>query len=232
MKIHRFVHIFSAFALASVIASAGFAYSDKPAEPVVAASVEIPTSTPAVVEPVEEVVPPVEIVEPTTTKLGSPISNALNRVTKKHFGLEIHPETSPVKNDRFNGFHVGTDFETTPAEQDIDIEIFAMCDGPLIAKNFAKGYGGFALQACKLDGEDIQVIYGHMDLASITIENGARIMRGETIGVLGQGYSPETDGVRKHLHLGIHHGTSTDIRGYVQKPEEIGDWLDPVDYIK
>lgn len=34
---------------------------------------------------------------------------------------------------------------------------------------------------------------------------------------LGNGYSSDTDGERKHLHLGIHLGEVVDIRGYVQK---------------
>jgi hypothetical protein len=49
--------------------------------------------------------------------------------------------------------------------------------------------------------------------------------------MLGKGHSPETDGVRKHLHLGIHKGTSIDIRGYVPTQDSVEQWLDVVPYL-
>ncbi len=56
--------------------------------------------------------------------------------------------------------------------------------------------------------------------------------RGQTVGVLGKGHSKETDGVRKHLHLGIHRGTEIDIRGYVKETDEIDKWIDPLPLMK
>ncbi len=163
--------------------------------------------------------------------LAFPIDNALARVTKKPFGLLIEKGTSPVPNDRFTGYHVGVDFETTEAEKDMDVPIVAACDGPLLLKEFAKGYGGVAVQSCMLDGEPVTVLYGHLNLASIAAEPGDTLATGDRIGVLGQGYSEETDGVRKHLHFSVHKGTEIDIRGYVHDPAEIDAWLDPMDYL-
>ncbi|HTK59991.1 MAG TPA: M23 family metallopeptidase, partial [Candidatus Baltobacteraceae bacterium] len=165
-------------------------------------------------------------------QLVAPISDALSRVTKKPFGIEIHPETSPVPGDKFNGFHVGVDFETFPEEQDIDVPISAACAGPLLFKKQAQGYGGVAVQRCVLDGRSVSVIYGHMRLSSIEAVAGDRFIPGQRIGVLGTGYSAETNGVRKHLHFGIRDSaTSTDIRGYVPKEEDEAGFLDALDYM-
>lgn len=167
-----------------------------------------------------------------TAAFGLPISDALSRVTKKPFDIYITPETSPVQNDRFTGYHVGTDFETTADEKDVEIPILAICDGPLVLKEYAKGYGGVAVQACVLNGENITVVYGHLALESITPVAGEQLTRGETIGRLGQGYSDETDGVRKHLHLGVHKGSALDIRGYVPSQAQAEAWLDVRDYLQ
>ncbi len=235
MRPHHIVHVSGVAAFLAVASSAILAYAYPSGRVAVAAnsiSNQAETSTQALVETLE---PVNELPAASTTvqsKFGLPISNALERVTKKTFGLEVHPATSPVKNDRFDGFHVGVDFETTEAEADTDVQISAICDGPLIAKQFAKGYGGYALQSCELDGDNVQVLYGHMDLESIALEPKQELVRGEKIGVLGEGYSPETDGVRKHLHLGIHRGTNIDIRGYVQATSEVSGWLDVMPYLK
>jgi len=230
MRPHHFIHVSGVAAFLAISLSAIFAYTSPSIEvasaaPTVMVMAQATSSEPVLVESTEPETPAV-------TKLGFPIANALDRVTKKTFGMEIHPETSPVENDRFNGFHVGVDFETFENEQDIDVPIFAMCDGPLLSKQFAKGYGGYALQSCELDGEPVIVLYGHMDLESIQPDPKQELNRGETIGVLGEGYSHETDGVRKHLHLGIHRGTETDIRGYVQATSEISGWLDVLPYLR
>jgi hypothetical protein len=161
-----------------------------------------------------------------TSTFGWPLTHALDRVTKKTFGMEIHPASSPVQPERFSGFHVGVDFETTPDEADVDVPVSVICDGPLIKKGYATGYGGYALQACKLEGKDIVVLYGHMHLQTIVPVAKQALKRGDHLGMLGKGYSSETDGERKHLHLGVHRGTGIDIRGYVDNRSEIAQWVD------
>lgn len=176
---------------------------------------------------------PVRIIDvPSAETLFPPIGDAAARVTKKPFGIEIHPHTSPVPGDRFDGFHVGVDFETTEDEQEIDVPVYAACEGPLLFKKMAKGYGGVAVQRCALDGKDVVVIYGHLRLESVTPKAGQTLRPGQRIGVLGTGHSEETDGVRKHLHFGIHESaTTTDIRGYVKTEAETGEWLDALEYM-
>ena len=167
-----------------------------------------------------------------TPELSAPLSRALERVTKKPFGLKVSPQDSPVSPERFSGYHTGVDFETFPEEQQADVSVFAVCTGPLLQKRFASGYGGVAVQACKLQDQDVTVIYGHLRLASITLLPGQLLQAGEALGLLGKGFSPETDGERKHLHLGIHVGKAVNIAGYVKTPAELDSWLDAQNFLK
>lgn len=161
----------------------------------------------------------------------APINRWLERVIKKPFGIKISPADSPVQPERFSGYHTGVDFEIFPEEENTDVPIFAVCDGPLLAKRTASGYGGLAVQSCRLDGQDITVIYGHLKIASISVAVEQQLSAGEQMGVLGQGYSSETDGERKHLHLGIYKGSEVNILGYVQSQAELTDWLSIIEYL-
>lgn len=233
MRSRHIIHISGVAALAAIAVSAVLAYAEPTSVVVVEAADQVVTSTvattttPALVQEVETLgeLPTASSVAP-LAQFGWPMADAPQRVTKKTFGLEVHPHTSPVPNDRFNGFHVGVDFEVTPEEEKVDMPVWAICDGPLFLKQYARGYGGYALQTCRLDGERVTVLYGHLDLESVRATGTTAIPRGTQIGVLGEGYSKETDGVRKHLHLGIHRGSAIDIRGYVQATSEVNNWLD------
>jgi len=50
---------------------------------------------------------------------------------------------------------------------------------------------------------------------------------GQVLGLLGAGETSETDGQRKHLHLGIHLGSQIELRGYVESSAQLTNWLDP-----
>lgn len=167
---------------------------------------------------------------PVESGFGFPISRAFERVTKKPFALKVTKADSPVQPERFSGYHVGVDFEAFEDEQGIEVEVLAICDGPLLAKRRATGYGGVAVQRCSLEGAPVTVVYGHLDLASVTAEVGGEIVRGSRLGVLGEA-GPETDGERKHLHLGVREGGAIDIRGYVQRPSEIEGWIDAREHL-
>lgn len=158
--------------------------------------------------------------------LAEPIKNAKARVTKKPFGLKVSPGHSPVSPERFSGYHAGVDFETTAAEQNQDVPVYALCGGSLLLKKWVSGYGGAAVERCRLSGQIVTVLYGHLKLASIKPKAGARLAVGAPIGILGKGYSAETDGERKHLHLGIHKGAPVNFLGYVKNKAELKDWLD------
>lgn len=156
----------------------------------------------------------------------APLIRANMRITKKPFGIFIDPKTSPVQPERFRGYHTGTDFETFSEEAVSDVPVRAICTGSLAVKRFATGYGGVLVQNCFSSGEPITVVYGHMRLVSVQKNIGDNVLAGDTIGNLGTGQSKETDGERKHLHLGIHKGNAVDIRGYVASQSELAEWLD------
>lgn len=163
---------------------------------------------------------------PAVPPLSPPLPEPAARITKKPFGLKVSPQNSPVSPERFSGYHTGTDFETFPDEQDKDVAVSAVCSGPLLEKRRASGYGGIAVQRCNLDGRDVTVVYGHLVLARISPAVGVEIAAGTPFAVLGKGYSYDTDGERKHLHLGIHLGAQINIKGYVATRAELDHWFD------
>ncbi|HEX3095694.1 MAG TPA: M23 family metallopeptidase [Patescibacteria group bacterium] len=176
------------------------------------------TNTPANTNTVTNTAPSKEVV--------APISRASERVTKKPFGIYITPKTSPVQPEKFTGFHSGVDFETFPEEKDIDVAVSAACSGKIAAVRTATGYGGVITEYCTIDNQKVTVVYGHIRLSSAKVKAGQEVKAGDQIAVLGTGYSKETDGERKHLHLGIIKGQGTDIRGYVQQQSQLTDFLD------
>ena len=176
---------------------------------------------------------PVPLEDSSLNKFGfiDPLSRAAERITKKTLGQYITPQNSPVQPEKFQGYHTGTDFEIFPEEADAAVSVRAVCSGKLLLKEFASGYGGVAVESCDLEGNPITVIYGHLKLTSIDLKNGSDLKAGDVIGVLGKGYSSETDGERKHLHLGFCKGSSVNIRGYVSSVSQLSGWLDPCVYI-
>ena len=156
----------------------------------------------------------------------APISDAKARVTKKPFGIHVSPGNSPVTPERFTGFHTGVDFEATSSEQDVAVPVYTICSGKLLIKKIANGYGGMAVQSCKLGGQDVTVVYGHLKLSSIKQKVGASLAAGDQLAILGQGYTAETGGERKHLHLGIHKGAAVNTSGYVSTKAALAGWID------
>ncbi|MBN2307307.1 peptidoglycan DD-metalloendopeptidase family protein [Candidatus Peregrinibacteria bacterium] len=159
--------------------------------------------------------------------LSPPLENAAKRVTKKPFGIKISPNDSPVSPERFSGYHTGTDFEILEGEEDKKVTVYAICSGPLALKRDLNGYGGVMVQQCYYGEQEITVVYGHLNLSSIDAEAGDMLEEGQKIGILGKGFSEETDGERKHLHLGIHRGKEVSFLGYVNSAGELSAWLDP-----
>lgn len=161
----------------------------------------------------------------------SPLDFAPDRVIKKPFGIYITPKNSPVQPEKFQGYHTGTDFEIFPDELTADVSVKAVCSGKILLKKTASGYGGVIAESCELDKNPITVIYGHLKLASISKNLGESISAGETLGILGANKSVETDGERKHLHLGFHKGIAVNILGYVQNKSTLSDWINPCLYV-
>ncbi len=227
-------------AITAILAAAGIIYATTAGErrPITKSPPAAPdhtraAGTPATASPanLSAPIPPSSNAAP-APGLAWPISDALSRVTKKPFGIYVSPGHSPVSPERFTGYHTGADFETTPAEQNIDVPVFAICDGKILAARYASGYGGVIVESCTMDNGPVTVIYGHVRQSSIIPTAGQIIKAGDKLAVLGTGYSSETDGERKHLHLGIHKGTSIDILGYVQNKAALSGWIDPLSVLK
>ncbi len=174
--------------------------------------------------------PPTNTQNKKSALLTLPLADALSRVTKKPFGIKVSPNNSPVMPERFSGYHTGVDFETLPAEQNIDVPVYAVCAGTLLAKQTVSGYGGVAVELCNLDGQTVTILYGHLKISSVSLTKGETITAGQPIGILGKAYSAEIDGERKHLHLGIHLGNAINWLGYVSDPAQLADWLDAMKY--
>lgn len=167
-----------------------------------------------------------------TSAVVVPITDFFNRITKKPFGIYITPKTSPIQPEKFTGYHAGADAETTPAEANADVPIYNIANGMVVFAGRVNGYGGVVIIQSTVSGEKITVLYGHVRISSFTIKKGNAIAKGEQIAVLGTGYSNETDGERKHLHLGIIKGTNINYKGYVSSQSQLSAWEDPVAWLK
>jgi len=166
------------------------------------------------------------------TTLGLPLSDALKRVTKKPFGLKVSPSHSPVSPERFSGYHTGVDFEILAGEENSDVPVSAVCDGSVQVARRVSGYGGVLIQSCVINKQPVTVLYGHLKSSSIKLKAGDTLKTGEQIGILGQAYSYDTDGERKHLHLAIHKGDKIVYLGYAQKESDLSAWLDFMKFYK
>ena len=187
------------------------------------------STTPTASNSITTTPPTSTIVTPPAPDLPWPITGGKERVTKKLFGTYVTPQSSPVTPEKFTGYHTGWDFETTDAELNTDVLIVAACDGQIVYRNYVNGYGGVAIQSCNFGGLPITVLYGHLRLSSSTAKD-TNLKSGDKIGLLGNAYSTETDGERKHLHFSIHHGNAIELKGYVQNKADLSSWIDPADF--
>lgn len=125
------------------------------------------------------------------------------------------------------GFHAATDFEVWRRELKWDVPVYAICNGEIQFSGFSEGYGGLVTQYCTIDAEPVTIIYGHLAVDSL-VASKTTVETGTQIGILGAARSSDTDGNRKHLHLGIRRGHVSDVRGYVQDEAELKDFIDPL----
>lgn len=157
----------------------------------------------------------------------SPLGQANKRVTKKPFGIFVTSQNSPVQPERFSGYHTGADFEILPGEENRDIAVKSICGGTIRSVRSADGYGGLIVQECLLENQLIMVIYGHIRISGASVSVNQYLPPNTPVAFLGTPGS-ETDGERKHLHLGIKKGSASDIRGYVGNQGELLYWINPL----
>jgi hypothetical protein len=165
--------------------------------------------------------------------VAEPLKDARLRATPLHFGMKVSPDPAlnPITPpERFEGYHVGEDFEAGVHELNAEVSVFALCRGKILYSGFAEGYGGLVVQRCVLDTQDVTVIYGHLTIAGLP-KVGKTLSAGNKIGSLAPAHSHDSDGNRKHLHLGIHKGRAVVTLGYVQTEAELEQFLDPAQFI-
>jgi murein DD-endopeptidase MepM/ murein hydrolase activator NlpD len=158
-----------------------------------------------------------------------PIADFSNRITKKPFGLYVTPQNSPVEPEHFTGYHTGDDIEYDDIAG--DVPVYAMADGEIVLSRTAQGYGGVMVIRHNIKGRSELVLYGHLRPSSMATLN-QKVAKGDQIAILGNAFSAETDGERRHLHFGILTNDQIDIRGYVQNQAELSGWYDPKVFLK
>lgn len=157
--------------------------------------------------------------------LSYPVSEFKERITKKPFGIYVSPQNSPVKPERFTGYHTAVDVEYQDVAE--DVPVFAINNCEILVSKVAKGYGGVFIISTEIKGSKHSIVYGHIRPSTLPKVNNS-YKKGAQIAFLGTGYSSETDGERRHLHFGILSDSGTDLRGYVQKRAELSGWIDPL----
>lgn len=159
-----------------------------------------------------------------------PIENFESGITLKSFGTSITPATSPVQPERFSGYHAGVDVEAGDLEG--DVPVYSIADGEVVVVRSVDGYGGVVVIECTFDGEPMLALYGHVDLGSVSVAEGDFVSMGQQVAVLGEGYTDETDGERKHLHFALIPGSTVTYLGYVQNEAALSTWVNPVAFFE
>ncbi len=159
-----------------------------------------------------------------------PLPDSASRPQLLTFGLHVtpDPEQNPIDPpERFAGYHAALDLEILPGEETTDVPVTAICPGEVIVASTADGYVGVIVHRCVLDGEEVTVLYGHVNPTTFTVHPGDQVGMGQRIASLAVHKSPASGDTRKHLHFGIHKGRDVEYRGYVQTEEELNAFIDP-----
>lgn len=158
-------------------------------------------------------------------ELAAPVADFKPRITKKFFGTYITPQNSPVQPERFSGYHTGVDVEYG----DVSglVPVYAIAPGTVTYSGWVSGYGGVVCIKSTISGVTRTVLYGHLAPSSLPTV-GSTVARAQPIGHLGQAYSSETDGERRHLHLAVTANGNFNLRGYVSNQSQLSGWLDPL----
>jgi len=161
-----------------------------------------------------------------------PIYNFDTGVTSKPFGIYITPNTSPIQPEKFTGYHTGVDIEIPDDFQNVDVPVYSISDGVVKLARTASGYGGVMAIVYEIEDSSYVAVYGHLRFSSFSVSVGDKVAAGQKIAVLGNGFSKETDGERKHLHFAVKPGSDVDLRGYVSNKTDLDEWVDPVAFLE
>lgn len=164
------------------------------------------------------------IQEKTAAAIEAPSADWKNRITKKPFGLYVTPKNSPVSPEKFSGYHTAIDVEYDDITT--EVPVYAISDGIVKRSGTVSGYGGLVALTQTINGKTYLAIYGHLNPANLP-KTGAEIKKGQQLGILGDGYTLQTSGERKHLHFGLYTGSDINVAGYVSEQSHLSAWVDP-----
>lgn len=163
-----------------------------------------------------------------------PIDQFTTRATDNLFGT-YYPsgqssnfDTKVCKNATYYaGYHTATDLETFSSEANVAVPVFAVANGTVREVGPVSGYGGLIVIDVTLGGAGYTALYGHIDLATTTVKAGDTVTAGQHIANLGAACSSANGNVRKHLHFGLHKGSTVDVKGYVPNQNDLSAWANP-----
>jgi murein DD-endopeptidase MepM/ murein hydrolase activator NlpD len=193
-----------------------------------------PQTTPPTVQVPENTAPsqPTPTTPAPQVSLFYPMSNYPGRITFRWYGkLVTTTEQAEPCGAKFSGYHTADDLETTSAEKNTNVPVFAISDGTIAQIGRVSGYGGLIVLRTTINNQNYTLYYGHIDLSSTNLSSGDTVKAGQKLSNLGAECSLQTDGERKHLHFAIHKGTGIDVRGYVQNLTELANWINPKNFL-
>ncbi len=165
-----------------------------------------------------------------------PMDKYKERITVKNFGTFIDSNFYKGKeklfpHNKFYGYHAAVDLDTDKEEKNINVPVYAVHSGTIVYVGSLDGYGGVILE--RLQGEERTALYGHVKISNLGIEIGDEIKPGQIITYLGDEFSKETSGERKHLHFGIYKGADLYFHGHESSQLVLlKKWEDPTEYLK
>jgi murein DD-endopeptidase MepM/ murein hydrolase activator NlpD len=120
--------------------------------------------------------------------------------------------------------------EILPGEENNPVPVYAIGSGTVTFVGPVAGYGGVILE--KLASDSFTVLYGHVNYLASSIKVGDQVAGGRQLTILGNAFSSQTGGERKHLHLGLYKGSGEYFRGYEATMAGLTDhWLDPLVFL-
>jgi murein DD-endopeptidase MepM/ murein hydrolase activator NlpD len=138
-----------------------------------------------------------------------------------------YPDSVCANNTLYTGYHTAVDLETTSAEKNSVVPVYAISDGTVRFAGSASGYGGLVIIGFTYQSQAYTAIYGHIDTRSLAVKVGDKVTQGQTLANLAPACSVYSGNNRKHLHFGLHIGTAIAESGYVTTKIALSSWIDP-----
>lgn len=163
-----------------------------------------------------------------------PLEKTIQRQQYKKFNQYIdrnfYENSGNLYPAKYIGYHAGTDLEIFSTEEKDPVSVYAVSDGKIIFVDAVSGYGGLILLKTS---NNLIFLYGHLDLSKIKLEIGKTVQAGQKIAYLGDAFSNQTGGERKHLHFALYKGRGKNFKGYENAPSDIkNNWLDSIKYLE